>query len=265
MLQQAIKCPDGTILLPRYEWHFLKHEQKDGRIYFIDGWEMCRIWYSDEEYEKLFIDENDNIEHVVNKLVLVTRYWTERFCELSKEEIKSRHASKIFPEWIENAFKYRMWFAYRADKKYEWVTYTMTWKQLFEELLWMCCPATAQKCEKKESVENIEEAIEYNRYAWKIKKVLTLYRQLDSISTALDCFVDAVADDWYAIGLKISLSPVVDELIGKDAREDVEYYLYEDMEDKFIELGNGKVYKLNTDEEFVEYVYDIYYKNEPTK
>jgi hypothetical protein len=29
----------------------------------------------------------------------------------------------------------------------------------------MCCPATAQKCEKKESVENIEEAIEYNRYA----------------------------------------------------------------------------------------------------
>jgi hypothetical protein len=54
-------------------------------------------------------------------------------------------------------------------------------------------------------------------------------------------------------------------LIGKDAREDVEYYLYEDMEDKFIELGNGKVYKLNTDEEFVEYVYDIYYKNEPTK
>lgn len=272
MLQQAIKCPDGKILLPRYEWHFLKHEQEDGRGYFIDWWIMCRIWYSDGKYENLFIDVTDDILQVVDNLVLVTRYWTERFKELSDEELKQRHASKVFPEWIENAFKWRMWLAYRSDKKYGVFAYhPITWEcreistlskiEKWQFLTKIKCPATAQKWEKKESIENIEEIIECNRYSEKIKKVLTLYRQLDTVSTALDWFVDAVADDWYAIWINVSLSPVVDELIGKEAREDVEYYLYEDIEDKYIELWCGKVYKLNTDEEFVEYMYDTYSKN----
>lgn len=219
-------------------------------MYFIDWWIMCRIWYSDEEYVKLFIDETDDMLDIIDKLVLVTRYWTERFYELSKDELKLRHASKIFPEWIENAFKYRMWLAYRADKKYEWVTWYTTLWEILKWVIESCC---------EEKANNIEEAIDCNRYAEKIKKVLTTYRQLDNISTALDMFVDSVADDWYAVGINISLSPLVDELIGKEAREDVEYYLYEDIEDKYIELWDGKVYPLTTDEEFIEYMYDIYW------
>lgn len=252
MLQQAIKCPDGTILLPRYEWHFIQHIQADGRYYAIDWWEMCRIIYEDEKYEKLFIDENDDMNKMFNNLVLVTKYWVELIRDLDEKELKLRHSSKIFPLWIEEIFEFTMWLVYRANKQYECFCDSTNWK------------IERTPCNIHIN-NNIEEAIECNRYAEKIKKVLTLYRQLDSVSTALDCFVDAVADDGYAIGIDIDLSPVIDELIGKDAREDVEYYLYEDVDDKFIELGDWTVYPLNTDEEFVEYIYDIYYKNESTK
>lgn len=348
MLQQALQCPDGTILLPRYEWHFIQHEQKDGRWYFIDWWEMCRYWSSDDAYELLLIDENDLMPHVVDNLVLVTKYWIERFNGLSDEQLKQRHASKVFPEWIENCFKWRMWFAYRADKKYEWVTWYTTFSDLlmWEKYLggikeypwWVKCPVKWYLCEDKVDLSkiyakpwtkysmytwdsNIEEAITkekdlikecikqvssilwddgkddkniskirrtslwvmlraakseedfnkiektvlYWQYAEKIKKVLTLYRQLDNISTSLDMFVTNVADDWFVVWINISLSPIVDELIGEDARKDVEYYLYEDMDDKYIELWCGKVYKLNTDEEFMDYMYNIYWKNELTK
>jgi len=248
MLQQAIKCPDGTILLPRYEWHFIHHKQEDWRSYFIDGWEMCRYWYYDDNYELLFIDENDDMNKMFNNLVLVTKYWVELIRDLDEKELKLRHSSKIFPLWIEEIFEFTMWLVYRANKQYECFCDSTNWK------------IERTPCNIHIN-NNIEEAIECNRYAEKIKKVLSLYRQVDSVSTALDCFVDAVADDGYAIGMNISLSPVVDELIWESAREDVEYYLYEDMEDKYIELWSGKVYKLNTDEEFLEYMYENYSKN----
>lgn len=36
LLYNAIKCPDGTLLVSRHQHDFQMHRQKDGREYYVD-------------------------------------------------------------------------------------------------------------------------------------------------------------------------------------------------------------------------------------
>lgn len=56
LLHNSIKCPDGTILVSRYQHHYVEHQQEDGRTYFVDGGlEYSRVGHSDDNYEDLSV------------------------------------------------------------------------------------------------------------------------------------------------------------------------------------------------------------------
>lgn len=65
LLYNAIKCPDGTLLVSRHQHDFQMHEQKDGREYFVDGGLLYqRIGYSDNEYTNLCVYSDDPHEKI---------------------------------------------------------------------------------------------------------------------------------------------------------------------------------------------------------
>lgn len=68
ILQNAIKCPDGTILVSTYRHDFQYYTQEDGRSYGVDGGvEYGRTLFSDQEFEDLSLHEDSPFEEQVNK------------------------------------------------------------------------------------------------------------------------------------------------------------------------------------------------------
>ena len=65
LLYNAIKCPDGTLLVSRHQHDFQMYKQKDGREYFVDGGLLYqRIGYSDNEYTNLCVYPDDPHEKI---------------------------------------------------------------------------------------------------------------------------------------------------------------------------------------------------------
>lgn len=65
LLYNAIKCPDGTLLVSRHQYDFQMHKQQDGREYFVDGGLLYqRIGYSDNEYTNLCVYSDDHHEKI---------------------------------------------------------------------------------------------------------------------------------------------------------------------------------------------------------
>ena len=65
LLYNAIKCPDGTLLVSRHQHDFQMHVQEDGREYFVDGGlTYQRIGYSDNEYTNLCVYSDDPHEKI---------------------------------------------------------------------------------------------------------------------------------------------------------------------------------------------------------
>lgn len=65
LLYNAIKCPDGTLLVSRHQHDFKMHVQEDGREYFVDGGlAYQRIGHSDNEYTNLCVYSYDPHEKI---------------------------------------------------------------------------------------------------------------------------------------------------------------------------------------------------------
>ena len=65
LLYNAIKCPDGTLLVSRHQHDFQMHRQGDGREYFVDGGlQYQRIGYSDKEYVDLSVYSEEPHEKI---------------------------------------------------------------------------------------------------------------------------------------------------------------------------------------------------------
>ncbi|QEG08528.1 hypothetical protein [Aeromonas phage 4L372D] len=65
LLYNAIKCPDGTLLVSRHQHDFQMHIQQDGREYFVDGGLLHqRIGYSDNKYTNLCVYSDDSHEKI---------------------------------------------------------------------------------------------------------------------------------------------------------------------------------------------------------
>ena len=65
LLYNAIKCPDGTLIVSRHQHDFQMHRQEDGREYSVDGGLLYQlIGYSDNEYTNLCVYSDDPHEKI---------------------------------------------------------------------------------------------------------------------------------------------------------------------------------------------------------
>lgn len=103
-----IRCPDGTILISRYNHDFVQHVQADGRTYGVDGGcESLHRSYSDRDWEELPVYSDATHEEIRQGF-----YWGSYgpdgeqplqfapLCELTTEHIESiLRTQKQLPEW----------------------------------------------------------------------------------------------------------------------------------------------------------------------
>lgn len=61
LIQNALRCPDGTIISSIGRHDFVTHTQDDGRTYAVDGGlDYPRKLFSDKEYENLTVYDDDD-------------------------------------------------------------------------------------------------------------------------------------------------------------------------------------------------------------
>jgi hypothetical protein len=74
ILYNAIRCPDGTLLVSVYRHDYKQHIQADGRLYSIDGGDAYqRIGAADKEFENLIVYDTDPFEKIREFF-----FWTSR-------------------------------------------------------------------------------------------------------------------------------------------------------------------------------------------
>ena len=87
LLYNAIKCPDGTLLVSRHQHDFQMHVQEDGREYFVDGGlAYQRIGYSDNEYTNLCVHSDDQHEKI-REYFEWTRHFDKDMNKLPRPEV----------------------------------------------------------------------------------------------------------------------------------------------------------------------------------
>jgi len=109
LLYNAIKCPDGTLLVSRHQHDFQMHRQKDGREYFVDGGlAYQRIGHSDTEYINLSVYTHDLHEKIREHFDWI-RHFDKDMNKLPQPEIiklkdiTDEHLMKLV-EWTDTGF-----------------------------------------------------------------------------------------------------------------------------------------------------------------
>lgn len=112
IIQNAIKTPDGTILVSSHVHDFRQYEDANGKTYFVDGGtEYLRRTFT-EDYEDLTVYSDDSFEQARKKLL-------RGGCgKNGDEEFKWTPLAEMSDEWIEAAIKYDKERGYIPSKYY---------------------------------------------------------------------------------------------------------------------------------------------------
>lgn len=109
LVYNAIKCPDGTILVSKHRHDYVCHTQADGREYFVDGGlAYQRIGASDEYYQNLSLYE-DSPHEDIREVFTWTRIFDAEMNRLSQPEpvllkdITDSHLDALV-EWTEEGY-----------------------------------------------------------------------------------------------------------------------------------------------------------------
>lgn len=115
LIYNAIKCPDGTILVSKHRHDFQRHIQSDGREYFVDGGLAYRR-IGGEDYEDLAVYDTD-VHSKIREVFEWTRRLDANMNRLDKPEqvllkdISDEHLKNLvewtkedYPDYIHNIF-----------------------------------------------------------------------------------------------------------------------------------------------------------------
>lgn len=112
-LQNALECPDGTILVSTHRHDFCSHEQEDGRVYAVDGGaEYKRTLFADKNFKDLSIYLDTPLDERIERALWGT-YGKEKKREIKWIYIKNMAQAHIknclddgyLSEWVEEVMK----------------------------------------------------------------------------------------------------------------------------------------------------------------
>lgn len=123
LLYNAIKCPDGTLLVSRHRHDFKMHVQEDGREYFVDGGlAYQRIGHSDNGYINLCVYSDDSHEKIREYFEWI-RHFDKDMNKLPEPEIiklkdiQDDHLIKLV-EWTKDGYSKEIHKVFVDEVKY---------------------------------------------------------------------------------------------------------------------------------------------------
>lgn len=123
LLYNAIKCPDGTLLVSRRRHDFKMHVQEDGREYFVDGGlAYQRIGHSDNGYINLCVYSDESHEKIREYFEWI-RHFDKDMNKLPEPEIiklkdiQDDHLIKLV-EWTKDGYSKEIHKVFVDEVKY---------------------------------------------------------------------------------------------------------------------------------------------------
>lgn len=97
IFQNAIQCPDGTILLSSNNYEVKKHIDANGKEYIISGGKFSLERSGANDYKEMSITENHNLRFVFNNLLWLTSGMYKKLNEIDSSHLESIYRHKTCP------------------------------------------------------------------------------------------------------------------------------------------------------------------------